>query len=314
MDRRNFIKTGALAVLAAHLGGLKLFGSEKKASGALGTEFPGDDSGAVPGPLKIRFLGTGSAGWTDKVYDGYHRNHSSILVDNHLLIDFNAMATSMIPEGVHPKTIFYTHSHADHFNAEDALNLGIERVFLNTTLMDFATKKFQEASEKTGKAMPEIIATSTLRPYRVDGITFTALPANHGTNVPGEQAVIYLMEKGDARVLYATDTAGIMAVGAQYAGFDNHCKVKNPITGLIMESTVGMDHDEDFRMFTHSSAALVLRTAHMMLNYGLLKMKPGEKVWLTHLSRKLNPLPEEMAKTLPEPLAAAYDGLEIEFS
>lgn len=312
MDRRIFLKSSALAFIAAHLGGLNIFASNRDKNAEI--PFEDDNSGAVPGPLKIRFLGTGAANWDEKPYHGYHRNRSSILIDNHLLIDFNAMATSMLPEGVHPKTIFYTHSHGDHFNAKDALNLGIKRVFLSNTWIAQATDKFEKAASETGKKMPQIIGINTLRPYKVDGITFTALPANHGTNIPGEQALIYLLEKGEARVLYATDTGGIMAVGAQYAGFDKHCKVHNPLTGLIMESTMGMDYDEDFRMFTHSSAKLVQRTTDMLLKYGLLKMKEGEKVYLTHLAKSLNPSPEELAKTLLEPLCAAYDGLEVEFS
>ena len=312
MDRRIFIKSGTLAFIAARLGGLNIFASERTKNADI--PFTGDDDEAVPGPLKIRFLGTGAADWDEKPYEGYHRNHSSILIDNHLLIDFNAMAASMLPDGVHPKTIFYTHSHSDHFNAKDALDLGIERVFLSKTWMAHATGKFEKAASETGNKMPRIIGIDALRPYKVDGITFTALPANHGTSIPGEQTLIYLLEKGRARVLYATDTGGIMAGGAQYAGFDYHCKVRNPLTGLIMESTMGMDYDEDFRLFTHSSAKLVQRTTDMLLEYGLLKLQDGGKVYLTHLAKTLNPSPDVLAKTLPEPLFAAYDGLEVEFS
>lgn len=307
------MKDSVLAFIAAHLGGLGLFAKD---SSSVNTSevFSGDDSCVVPGPLKIRFLGTGAAGWTEKWFGNYHRNHSSILIDDHLLIDFNAMAASMIPEGIHPKTIFYTHSHVDHFNAKDALELGIERVFLSNTLMAQATSEFEKAAAETGLKMPQIIGLNTLRPYRVDGITFKPLPANHGTNIPGEQALIYLLEKGSARDLYATDTGVIPAVGAQYAGFDKHCKVHFPLTGLIIESTMGMDHDEDFRMFTHSSTALVLRTARMLQHYGLLTLKEDEHVYLTHLSRTLNPTPEELEKNpLPEPLFTAYDGLEVIF-
>ena len=161
--------------------------------------------------------------------------------------------------------------------------------------------------------MPTIIGVNTLSPQVVGGITFTPLPANHGTNIQGEQALIYLMEKGDARVLYATDTGGIMAVGAQYAGFDNHVSNKKALTGLIMEATMGIDYDEDFRIFTHSSVGTVLRTAHVLQKTGLYKPKNNEPVYLTHMARTLHAPQSELVNTIPSPLYPAYDGLEVEY-
>ena len=78
-----------------------------------------------------------------------------------------------------------------------------------------------------------------------------------------EQALIYLIEKQNTRLLYATDTGGIPALATRMSGIDAHQK-GNPITALIMEATMGMEYDVDFRLFTHSSVALVERTVRIL--------------------------------------------------
>ena len=80
------------------------------------------------------------------------------------------------------------------------------------------------------------------------------------------------------RVLYATDTGGIPVRAARIVGIDAHIADGKPITGLIMEATMGIDHDEDFRIFTHSSVGTVLRTAHVLLDTGRLKDPQGQPV------------------------------------
>ena len=312
MNRRDFLEKSATAIIATQVGALGLMSSCSKADGK---ETPQSGSEVTPryGGLKVRFLGTGAADWTSAPYKGEHRNFSSVLIDDQILIDYTSMAKSMLPAGCSPKVIFYTHSHADHFVPKDALDLGIVTVYVGMTWYATAKKRFEEAVKTGNYKMPTIIGVNTLSPQVVGGITFTPLPANHGTNIQGEQALIYLMEKGDARVLYATDTGGIMAVGAQYAGFDNHVSNKKALTGLIMEATMGIDYDEDFRIFTHSSVGTVLRTAHVLQKTGLYKPKNNEPVYLTHMARTLHAPQSELVNTIPSPLYPAYDGLEVEY-
>ncbi len=315
MDRRDFLQKGAAALLATQLGGTTLLASCSGEGGSsMSNQNPNQGgTNAVPGALKVRFLGTGAADWTTESYRGEHRNLSSILVDNHILIDYTKTAASMIPAGVNPTAVFYTHSHGDHFNADDAMQLGIKTVYVSISWYDTAVSKFKTAAAAVGKAAPQVIGMKMLTPYVLDGITFTALPANHATSVAGEQTVIYLMEKNDARVLYATDTGGIPAVGAQYAGFDKHVSNPKALTGLIMEATMGTDYDDDFRIFTHSSVGTVHRTALALKKTNLYQPKNNMPVYLTHMARTLHPTQAELDRTLPSILAAAYDGLEIEF-
>lgn len=315
MDRRNFLKA-SLATLCTG------FVAKAQAANAVIEQAQMQDSEprvwsaehkkASKRDLRVKFLGTGAAGW--KRPGGKSRRHSSAMLDGKVLIDLTKSHDDMLPQKNCPKVIFYTHSHGDHFQPKAALAAGIERAYVHSSWRDRAIKAFQKAADETGKPMPEIIGTSLNQKIEEQGLTLTPLPANHATNSTKEQAVIYLIEKPGIRVLYATDTAGIMAMAAWWAGIDPHMAKGTPITGLIMESTMGMEHDEDFRIFAHSSAATVYRTTNMLLREGRLTMPEGQPVYLTHMALSLNPKQEEMDRTLPYPLRAAYDGLETVFS
>jgi hypothetical protein len=51
----------------------------------------------------------------------------------------------------------------------------------------------------------------------------------------------------------------------------------------------------------------------MLLATGRLHLPEGQPVYLTHMAKSLQPSQEEMDATLPYPLRAAYDGLEVVF-
>ena len=89
-------------------------------------------------PLKMRFLGTGAADWNGRDERGELRRLSSVLLDSKVLIDFTPTDEDMIPAGVKPEVIFYTHSHGDHYNPKAALKLGIKSVFLGATWVERA--------------------------------------------------------------------------------------------------------------------------------------------------------------------------------
>ena len=263
--------------------------------------------------LKIRFLGTGAADWRGRDRRGELRRPTSILVDGRILVDFTPSAHDMLPQGYRPETVFYTHSHNDHYNTAAAIALGIRRAYVHESWSHEAAAEFCEAASKAGKSAPEVIALSIGRPVDVDGVRFTPLPANHATGRKTEQALIYLIEKGDVRLLYATDTSGISAVAARLSGIDAHNRAGKPITALIMEGTIGLGHEDDYRIFTHSTVATVAKTVRIMTMTRRYAPAPGQSVWLTHMARTLHGTQAELDETLPAPLKAAYDGLEVEF-
>ena len=317
MDRRKFLNIGAGAALATGIAGMLPGCATAVAASADNDRTPlhlkeGEENGS---PLKMRFLGTGAADWNGRDDRGELRRLSSVLLDGKVLIDFTPTDEDMIPAGIQPEVIFYTHSHGDHYNPKAALKLGLRRVHLGSSWVERAKADFEKASKETGLKVPEIVPLSPGDKVTICGMTITALPANHATGDLKEQTLMYLIEKQDVRVIYATDTGGIPAIAARIVGIDPHAKGK-AITGLVMEATMGMgvEGDEDFRIFTHSSVGTVLRTTHMLLDKGRYTPAEGQPVYLTHLARTLHGTQAELDATLPEPLKAAYDGLEVTFT
>jgi len=301
MNRREFLHAGAGAALATGLGGIPAAARQIQQA-----------ENTASGPLLVRFLGTGAADWHGRDERGEMRRLSSILIDGKILIDFTPTDADMVPEGFRPDAIFYTHSHGDHYNPEAALKLGAPLVYLGATWYRRAVQDFAKVSQRLKLPIPEIVPLAVGESVTVSGVTLTALPANHATQDAAEQTLMYLIEKQKVRVVYATDTGGIPAAAARLAGIDSHRK-GTPITGLIMEATMGMGHDEDFRIFTHSSAETVLRTTHMLLKTGRYLPPEGQPVYLTHMARTLHGTQAELDRDLPAPLKAAYDGLEVVF-
>ena len=299
MDRRSFIKASSVSMLA--------MGTDNVAAKIL------NSSDKIENGMTVRFLGTGAADWNGPDDRGELRRLSSILVDNSVLFDLTAGNIEMIPSGCQPDTVFYTHSHDDHYHPESALKAGVRKVYLSQTWHDIAYMDFQKAARKLNVPMPEIIPLYIGQAVHIHGLTVTPLPASHATSHIFEQTLIYLIEKSDARVLYATDTGGIHAVAARLAGIDAHDRNGKPITGLIMEATMGMEHDNDYRIFTHSSVGMVQRIVEVLKKTKRYAPIANQPVYLTHMARTLHGTQAELDASLPSGLKAAYDGLEIFF-
>lgn len=300
MDRRDFLKVSSVSLMAMGADDVaaKMFEpSQEKKEG-----------------MSVRFLGTGAADWNGPDNRGELRRLSSILVDNNVLFDFTAGNIEMIPAGLKPEVVFYTHSHNDHYHPESALKIGVRKVYLSQTWFDIAKADFEKASKKLNVQMPELIPLYIGQAVHVDGLRVTPLPASHATSKLFEQTLIFLIEKSEARVMYATDTAGIPAVAARLAGIDAHDPNGKPLTGLIMEATMGTDHDNDYRIFAHSSVGMVHRAVEVLQKTKRYLPVDDQPVYLTHMARTLHGTQAELDATLPYPLKAAYDGLEVIFN
>ena len=299
MNRKTFLKTTAASMLAVGAEGVhaKIF----------------DTATTTPLGLKVRFLGTGAADWNGRDERGELRRLSSILLDDKIFIDLTAGNIEMIPSSAHPDTIFYTHSHGDHYHPASALRVGVKRVYLGQTWYDIAKGDFQRVAKELQIAMPEIVPLYVGQAVTVGDITITPLPASHATGYTFEQTLMYLVEKGGVRLIYATDTGGIPAVAARLAGIDAHDATGKPITALIMEATMGIGHDDDFRSYTHTSVAGVERIVRILEKTKRYTPAEGQAVYLTHMARTLHGTQAELDATLPRPLRAARDGEEVIF-
>lgn len=305
MDRRSFIKIAAASALAVGAKGANaaIFDGENYRNA-----MQQDDAG-----LSVRFLGTGAADWFDKDERGEYRRLSSVLLEGHIIIDFTPSAKDMIPPMAHPDTIFYTHSHGDHYNPKAAIELGIKRVYLSNTWYDCAVADFTREAKKLKVSAPEIIPLYVGQSVEVDGVRFTPAPANHATAKRYEQPLIYVVEKGHVRLLYATDTATLPAYTTRWLNIDRHVGEAKPLTAIIMEATMGMGHNEDYRLFTHSSVFDVERMVKVLTSTKRYTPPVGQPVYLTHMARTMHGTQAELDAQLPAPLKAAYDGLEVVF-
>lgn len=299
MDRRDFLKVSSVSLMA--------MGTDDVAAKMF------ERSGEKKEKMVVRFLGTGAADWNGIDNRGEHRRLSSILVDNNILFDFTAGNIEMLPANSKPEVVFYTHSHNDHYHPESALKVGVEKVYLSETWYDIGKTDFEKASKELNVQMPELIPLYVGQPVYVNGLRVTPLPASHATSKFFEQTLIYLIENSEARVMYATDTAGIPAVAARLAGIDAHDRDGKPITGLIMEATMGMDYDNDYRIFAHSSVGMVHRVVEVLRKTKRYLPVADQPVYLTHMARTLHGTQAELDAALPYPLKAAYDGLEVIF-
>ena len=313
-NRRNFLKGLSLTAFAGAAGGVA------QAEEARG--------------IRVRFLGTGAAGWKPEwaTKNPHMRRQSSVLLENKVLIDFTPCSFDLLPEGCHPEVLFQTHSHGDHYNPVAAVKSGVKRMYVQETWAVAAQRAMREAAEKLSLPAPAVIGLPFGMPVEECGLRVTGVPANHSTSrvTDGvlERASLYLVEKGPARLLYATDTGGLMGDAARMIGIDPHVRDENfdkiykercapfvhapqALTAIVMEAT-DADLDEDFRLFVHSSVQTVSRIVNMLTKMGRYAPPPGQPAYLTHLGLKYRGWPaEKINAELPAPLSAAYDGLEV---
>lgn len=282
--------------------------------------------------IRVRFLGSGASGWKDEWAKAkpHMRRQSSVLLESRVLIDFTRSAVPLLPNGCRPEALFQTHSHGDHYEPKSVVRLGVKRLYVHETWVEDAKRHVAAAAEKLRLPAPEVIAVRFGVPVEEGGLVFTAVPANHATSrvTDGvlERTALYLVEKGPARLLYATDTSGLLGDAMRMVGIDRHVTdethrtryagnpfVRKPeaITALIMEATSG-DIDDDFRLFAHSSVQAVARIVSALKKTDRYLPPAGQPAYLTHLGIKYRDWPSERINAeLPDGLCAAHDGLEL---
>lgn len=180
--------------------------------------------------LNIRYLGTAAAEGIPALFCNCDlcrkarsiggkdiRTRSQCLLNDDLLIDFppdtyhHLLVNNIIPEKI--KNIIVTHSHQDHFYPEDLclyspwFTADIKtqmNVYGNKDVFDRFSKTVEREYAK--QDMSKYISFKIIKcfdKFTIGSYTITALRANHKI---GEECLIYDIEYGGHRILYANDT------------------------------------------------------------------------------------------------------------
>ena len=257
---------------------------------------------SVPSVMKLKLLGTGAADydWSRFGEEGV-RGSTSSLLNGHILIDCGATGRANLRRFGIPHsdidTLLVTHSHDDHFVPEQVAELASgRRVPLAVYASPEALAMLPDDAD---------VAAHPLAPglkFRAGEFAVTALPANHLTNIPGEQAFHFCFESAAGNLLYALDGAGMLKAAVRLFSqlrFD----------WVVTDCT--MAESGDFRIFEHSDLDMV---THLMKTLRNLKIVDGDtRVVLDHLARTLWPESEagRQARIAGTGFELAFDGMEL---
>ena len=278
--------------------------------------------------MKIRYLGTAAAEGFPAVFCNCKfckaarkdiaremRTRSQMLIDGDLLIDFppesyiHAMRFGVDLSSV--RSILVTHSHTDHFYAQEFVNRGYKfasdmacetlDIYGNAEVLSV----YEEGCRREMRdSVREHIRTHCIRPFarfHTGEYEVFALPANH---TPKEEALLFGVRKGNRALLYLNDTGGLeeecFHFLAEY-GFQANI--------VSMDCTFADDtrpHSERHMGFPENGK---LRTK--LLAYRLVCS--DAKYYVTHFSHNSAPFRSRIAEEAERRgFIAAYDGLELE--
>ena len=243
------------------------------------------------------------------------RTRSQLLINDDLLIDFppesyyHAMRFAVDLSAV--RTLLVTHSHTDHFYAQEFVNRGYkfaegmkgERldIYGNSEVLSV----YEEGTRREMReVVRENICLHLVRPFD----TFTAagyeifvLPAHH---TPKEEALLYGIRKGGKSMLYLNDTGAVSDESLLFLadkGFQADF--------VSMDCTFADDagpHSDRHMGFIEDE---ILRDK--LLQNRLVSQ--NAKYYVTHFSHNSSPFRDRISEAAESRgFVAAYDGLETE--
>lgn len=249
--------------------------------------------------MKILFMGTGAADWNISEHrgDGFFRRTTSALINDELLIDFNAGSIDFIEKNGTDmgkvRNILITHTHSDHYS-RDAVN----KVFgENVCILADAG-----AAARIGETAARQRVMPLYTPTETDGFTVCAVPANHSVEGSCERPLHYIISDGERCLFWGCD-------GAWLLNSAWHEMKKYTYDMVVLDGTLG-DEEGDYRIFEHNNLRMVTEMAETVRNLNL--MKENSKIMISHMSRYSQYAKDELERRLaPHNIGAAYDGLEI---
>lgn len=260
---------------------------------------------------ELLFLGTGAADWDykrDGALEGF-RALSGILIDGHIMIDCgpgafvyeDRFALSGIYNDV--DTVFMTHSHDDHFDAQSVSRLCRESE-KNITLYGDAVFKDLLPDEKNLTFVPMDARhndSCTVAGYKV-----TCLKANHSTPYREEQPLHYLFE-GEKNLFIGFDGGWLIADTWSFL-------MRKHIDVYITDATCGDSFEctYNFRNFSHNNSVMIDFIFKTMLENKIAD--ENTKIILHHLARTLHPSHNEICEKVKDKgYIVAYDSMKFSF-
>lgn len=261
--------------------------------------------------MTIEFLGTGAADWHIKKRDQEpdFRRYSSALIDGTILIDpgphiYDYAECENKPDIFrNVKYVLVTHSHADHYNAENLL-----RVFNESNCSLYASKNVHYRAlnndgmnEKLMKIPHYVIGP--MSSFELGEYSVVSLPANHSANNPyGEESMHYIIEKDGRSIFYGLDGGWLTC-----DEWNEICKRR--INAFVFDATIGYIRD-DWRIGAHNSLYMV----ELLRDVILRNCAAGDtRFYVSHMARTLHLSRKETEEILADKqIIPAYDGMTVE--
>lgn len=286
--------------------------------------------------MKIKFLGGGASEGIPGIFcdcalcreareKGKFFTRSQVLIEDDLLIDFppDSYYRSLLQgtELGKVKSVVVTHSHSDHFYAEDFFMRGLWSSFgLRTpSATVYASKAVTDMLERIGAGIPrggyvhkavgkvngydeyphsvEYVNISPFEVFQTGEYRVTALPSAH---IPSEPSFVFAVERAGKAFLYATDTAPLPK-----EVYDFLQKGGYKFGAVAYDGTYGsMDFDEGHMNFADCEA---MRAE--LVRRGLVSEETKHVV--THVSHNAARSLKALLDGLPEGFLLASDGTEV---
>ena len=259
--------------------------------------------------LHLRFLGTGAADWDPRCAsaDPAFRRLTAALLSDDLMIDcgpcvyefLSAFSCPALLRNVHDLLI--THSHNDHFSAENIRRLCEEADTPVTVYGDPVLASLLPQSDKL-----VFVPVKLFEPFSAGRYTVTALPANHSTGFWEEQPLHYVIEEPaeDKTLFWGCD-------GGWLLNHTYHALLQKKFDAMIFDCTVG-DSYGDFRDFEHNSIPMLEEMIRSLCHTRHI-LKENGQLYACHMARTLHSDHETLACRLsPMHIIPARDNMMIE--
>lgn len=277
--------------------------------------------------MKIRYLGTAAAEGFPAAFCNCSscisarknlkkelRTRSQLLVDEDLMIDFppdsycHAMRFGVDLSAV--RYLLVTHSHTDHFYAQEFVNRGYKfandltvpnlEIFGNETVAEV----FIEGTKREMRdCVRSHIQTHIIRPYekfRIGQYEILTLPAHH---TPKEEALLYCVRKGDIDLLYLNDTGFVEDACFRFLA-------QNSVRAQFVSMDCTFADDPSPHSDRHMGFAENERLREKLIKNQIVS--ENAKYYVTHFSHNSAPLRDRIeSEASRRGFTAAYDGMEI---